>query len=261
MDINLLVIALGNSRLATGVFAAGELERVVRHPIADRGQWEGAIQQAWSRIADSAAPAVAAASVNPQFNSLVEEIARRLAGQGVQWVGRQIELPIEVCTQNPSETGIDRILNVAAAFEQMGKACIVVDAGTAVTVDCCNDNGDFLGGAIAPGLSMMLDALGRRTAGIGRVSFLPPTSGAVGDSTSAAVSQGVYSAIRGLVREVAENYATQLGQWPEIIATGGDAHQLFDGWELIHAISPDLGLYGIALAYTNHHIRHDSTGT
>jgi len=152
MDINLLVIALGNSRLATGVFAAGELERVVRHPIADRGAWEGAIEHAWSRIADAQSPAVAAASVNPQFNSLVEEIARRLAGQGVQWVGRQIELPIEVCTQNPAETGIDRVLNVAAAYEQMGKACIVVDAGTAVTVDCCNDNGDFLGGAIAPGL-------------------------------------------------------------------------------------------------------------
>jgi type III pantothenate kinase len=257
MDINLLVLAVGNSRLATGVFAAGELERVVRHPIADRGAWEGAIQHAWSCIADSSAPAVAAASVNPQFNSHVEDIVRRRTGQSVQWVGRQIELPIEVCTQNPSETGIDRILNVAAAYEQMGKACIAVDAGTAVTVDCCDDNGDFLGGAIAPGLSMMLDALSQRTAGVGRVSFSPP-SGAVGDSTSAAVSQGVYYSIRGLVREIAENYATQLGQWPEIIATGGDAHQLFDGWELIHAISPDLGLYGIALAYTNHHIRHES---
>ena len=257
MDINLLVIALGNSRLATGVFAAGELERVVRHPIADRGAWEGAIEHAWSRIADAQAPAVAAAGVNPQFNSHVEDIVRRLTGQGVQWVGRQIELPIEVCTQNPAETGIDRVLNVAAAYEQMGKACIVVDAGTAVTVDCCNDNGDFLGGAIAPGLSMMVDALSQGTAGVGRVSFSPP-SGAVGDSTSAAVSQGVYHSIRGLVREIAENYATQLGQWPEIIATGGDAHQLFDGWELVHAISPDLGLYGIGLAYTNHHLRHES---
>jgi len=174
----------------------------------------------------------------------------------VQWVGRQIEVPIEVCTRNPSETGIDRILNVAAAYEQMGKACIVVDAGTAVTVDCCNDNGDFLGGAIAPGLSMMLDALSQRTAGVGRVSFAVPGDLA-GDSTAAAVSLGAYFAIRGLVKETAESYATQLGQWPEIIATGGDARQLFDGWELIHAISPDLGLYGIALAYTNHHIRHE----
>lgn len=71
------------------------------------------------------------------------------------------------------------------------------------------------------------------------------------------MSQGIYYAIRGLVKEVAENFAAELGQWPEIVATGGDAARLFDGWELIHAISPDLGLYGVALAYANHHIRHD----
>jgi len=121
----------------------------------------------------------------------IDEAVRSVAGQSVQWIGREIDIPIGVETQNPSETGIDRILNVAAAFEQMSKACIVVDAGTAVTVDCCNDNGDFLGGAIAPGVSMMVDALAEKTAGIGRVSFSTP-SGAVGDSTASAVSQGVY---------------------------------------------------------------------
>ncbi|MGD0541350.1 MAG: hypothetical protein ABSB33_07525, partial [Tepidisphaeraceae bacterium] len=79
-----------------------------------------------------------------------------------------------------------------------------------------------------------------------------------GDSTSAAISLGVFHAVRGLVKEAVENYALQLGSWPEIIATGGDARQLFEGWELIHAIAPDLTLYGIALAYTDHHIRHDA---
>jgi pantothenate kinase type III len=59
-----------------------------------------------------------------------------------------------------------------------------------------------------------------------------------------------------MVKELAENYATELGNWPDIIATGGDAPTLFEGWELIHAIAPDLTLYGIALAYTNHHIKH-----
>ena len=67
---------------------------------------------------------------------------------------------------------------------------------------------------------------------------------------------GVYHGIRGMVKEVVENYATELGTWPDIIATGGDAQKLFEGWELLHAIAPDLTLYGIALAYTNHHIKH-----
>jgi type III pantothenate kinase len=252
MDINLLALGVGNSRLAVGVFVAGELLKVDRIPLADRDQWQAAIAKGWSTLAGGA---VAAASVNPPLNPAIEEAVRTIADQSVQWIGREIDIPIGVETQNPRETGVDRILNVAAAFEQIGKACIVVDAGTAVTVDCCNDNGDFLGGAIAPGVSLMLDSLAEKTAGIGRVSFSLP-AGAVGDSTSSAVSQGIYHAIRGLVREVAESYAEHLGQWPEIIATGGDADQLFKGWELIHAVAPDLGLYGIALAYTEHHIKH-----
>jgi hypothetical protein len=59
-----------------------------------------------------------------------------------------------------------------------------------------------------------------------------------------------------MVKELVENYATQLGEWPDLIATGGDANDLFEGWELIHAIAPDLTLYGAALAFTNHHIKH-----
>jgi pantothenate kinase type III len=106
-------------------------------------------------------------------------------------------------------------------------------------------------------MKMMLDSLAEKTAAIGRVSFSVP-SPTPADSTAAAVSQGIYFSIRGLVREIAENYAAQLGQWPEIIATGGDANQLFDEWELIHAIAPDLGLYGIALAYAEHHIKHET---
>jgi type III pantothenate kinase len=256
MEINLLALGVGNSRLAVGVFAAGELRQVTRLSLAENGQWPDAILKAWAAASDAAAPVVAA-SVNQQINSKIETVIKDVTGHSVQWIGREIDVPIEVATQNPSQTGIDRILNVAAAYEQMEKACIVVDAGTAVTVDCCNDKGEFLGGAIVPGVKMMLDSLAEKTAGIGRVEFAVP-AGSPGDSTQTAISQGIYFAIRGLVREVAENFAEQLGQWPEIIATGGDAKQLFEGWELIHAIAPDLGLYGIALAYAEHHIKHDT---
>jgi type III pantothenate kinase len=150
---------------------------------------------------------------------------------------------------------VDRVLNVAAAFEQMQKACIVVDAGTAITLNCCNEAGDFVGGAIAPGATLMLDSLHEHTASLPQVSFQPPTE-IFGRSTTEAMRRGVYDAIRGLVKEFAEGYATRLGQWPEVIATGGDAKALFEDWELIHAISPDLTLYGIALAYAEHHIKH-----
>jgi len=256
MDINLLVLNVGNSRLAVSVFIAGGLEHVTYLPHTDRAAWPAAIEAAWKMLAPRDQAAVAAVSVNPMIAEPLELLVSQRIGQKIQWVGRELELPINVLTQPPADTGVDRIVNVAAAYEQMGKACVVVDAGTAVTVDFCNDNGDFLGGAIAPGVNMMLQALHEKTARLPLVPFQPPGPDP-GNTTSQAMCQGVYHAIRGLVKEAVESHAMHVGAWPEIIATGGDAEQLFGGWEIIHAISKNLTLYGIALAYTNHHIRHE----
>ena len=132
---------------------------------------------------------------------------------------------------------------------------VLVIIGTAITIDCCNDAGDFLGGAIAPGVAMQLDALHEKTAKLPRVTLARP-AGAFGDTTEQAILNGVYHGVRGMVKELIESYATALGYWPDMIATGGDAHTLFEGWELVHAIAPDLTLYGIALAYTEHHMKH-----
>ena len=256
MDINLLALNVGNSRVAIGVFLAGELLHVERVDLSDRARWTPAITEAWQKLAGHDA-AIAGASVNPALIEAIEHAVDQVTNQQVQWIGRQIELPITVLTEPPEQTGIDRILNMAAAYEQMSKGCVVVDAGTAVTIDCCNDAGEFLGGAIAPGVKMSLDALHEKTASLPAVIAKPP-SGGFANSTEQAMLHGVHYGVRGMVKELVENYATELGTWPEIIATGGDAKMLFDGWELIHAISPDLVLYGVALAYTNHHIRHGS---
>ncbi len=255
MDINLMVLNVGNSRLSIGVFAAGALQYSTRLSHAQRADWQGKIADAWERITKTEGPAIAGASVNPSMAEPIELAVQQATGKRVEWVGRELVLPIKVLTDEPEKTGIDRIVNVAAAFEQMQKACVVVDAGTLITVDCCDDEGKFLGGAIAPGIEMMIDALHEKTAKLPRIEFQKP-SGAFGKNTEAAIAQGVYHGVRGMVKELVESYATELGNWPDIIATGGDAPRLFEGWELIHAIAPDLTLYGIALAYASHHIKH-----
>jgi type III pantothenate kinase len=255
MDINLLVLNVGNSRLAVGVFEAGELTHTARLGHDQREQWPDLIRQAWDKIKDADAPAVAGASVNPAVLEAVEHVVQQVAGAKIEWVGRDIDLPIRVLTEPPTDTGVDRVCNVAAAYEQLGKACVVVDAGTAITVDACNDKGEFLGGAIAPGVALQLGALNEKTARLPLVDLAAP-QGVFGRSTKEAIRQGVFHGARGMVKELVENYATELGTWPEAIATGGDAARLFEGWEIVHAISPDLTLYGIALAYTNHHIKH-----
>lgn len=250
-----MVLNVGNSRLAIGVFQAGNLDFSARIAHDNRADWAGRLADAWARIKGRDNAAIAAASVNPALNEAIEHAVQQATGQKVEWVGREIDLPIKVRTDAPEQTGVDRILNVAAAFEQMQKACVVVDAGSAITVDVCDDKGEFLGGAIFPGVRMMLDALQERTARLPRVEMETPST-PFGRNTADAMRHGVYHGIRGLVKELTENYATELGLWPDIIATGGDAEKLFEGWELIHAIAPDLTLYGIALAYAEHHIKH-----
>ncbi|HSU68208.1 MAG TPA: type III pantothenate kinase, partial [Tepidisphaeraceae bacterium] len=144
MDINLLTLDLGNSRLAVGSFLAGELGDVTRIPHSQRGDWEKVIAQRWERLAAGEGAAVVAASVNPPLEEPLAQAVEKATGRRVLWVGKDLELPIKVLTDEPEKTGVDRVMNVAAAYEQMQKACVVVSAGTAITVDCCNDAGDFL---------------------------------------------------------------------------------------------------------------------
>jgi type III pantothenate kinase len=257
MDINLLVLNVGNMRLGVGAFVAGTLEHSVRIAHENRADWAGKIADAWKRIKSGENAAIAGASVNPLIEAEIEKIVREVTGRNVDWVGKQIDLPMKVLTDNPAETGVDRVVNMAAAYEQMGKACVVVDAGTAITVNVCNDQGEFLGGAIAPGAGLMLKSLHEHTAKLPEIELAMPKQ-PIGKNTREAILLGVFHGVRGMIKDLVENYATELGFWPDIIATGGDAARLFEGWELVHAIAPDLTLYGIALAYANHHIKHDS---
>ncbi len=260
MEINLLAVDVGNSRLKIGVFEAGELTYSRRIGREQQADWQGTFEEAWRRIAGRQNAEVAGCSSNPAAMETVARAARAASGQDIQWIGigRAIDLPIAVQTASPEQTGVDRILNVAAAHEQLGKACCVVDAGSAVTVDFCDDAGAFLGGVIAPGAAAQFRALHEAAPHLPEQK-LEPTTAAFGTSTAEAINAGVFHGIRGLVRAVVEQHALTLDAWPEVIATGGDAHILFGDdptGGLIHAISPDLIFYGIAHAYAEHHIKH-----
>lgn len=247
-----MVVSVGNSRLAIGVFVAGELTFVRRVGLEQRADWQSVIKDAWQRLAAFPDAGVAGATVNPTVTAVVEHTVKEATGKQIEWAGVDFELPMKVLTETPATTGVDRVLNVAAAFEQMQAACVVVDAGTALTIDVCNSKGEFLGGAILPGAKTMLDALSDRTAKLPRVSLTKPV-GLIGKNTEQAMLNGVFYGLRGVVKEIVENFATELGSWPDIICTGGDATMLFEGWELAHAVSPDLTLYGVALAYAEHY--------
>ncbi len=255
MDINLLVLAIGNTRLHAAAFVSGEL-KLVRHLPADVVEdWPAMLADIWKEFGGATAEVVAA-SVVPSINHSLTQAVEEVIGQDVHWVGDDIDLPITVSTTEPKKTGIDRVLVTAAAYEQLKKACVVVDAGTAITVNLCNNEGALVGGAILPGVSTMIEALHERTALLPNITFETPTT-PFGTDTTDSIRHGISGAVRGLVQNMAERWAEQMGNWPEVIATGGDAAALFTDWEIVHAISPDLLMYGIALAFTEHQMKHE----
>src|SRR5947208_1265769 len=109
MDISLMVLNVGNTRLSVGVFVGGELQYSTRIAHAQRGEWQARLKEAWSRIEDADQPAVAAAGVNPPLIEPLEHAVAQACGAKVEWVGRDIELPIKVLTDQPEQTGIDRV--------------------------------------------------------------------------------------------------------------------------------------------------------
>jgi type III pantothenate kinase len=218
--------------------------------------------------AETPLPSVVAASVN---HPVAGEIEKHLLGQGidVSRFDRDLAVPMLTTLDDDSGVGMDRLLDAFGAFARSKQACIVVDAGTAVTVDFVDGEGTFHGGAIAPGLRMMLAAMHQHTAALPKIDTdaaefqqWVPLAGEHGSAelageravapfgkhTRHAMTIGAISAIRGLTHHLIDRYAEFYGGYPRVVATGGDAALLFEGDELVETIVPDLTLIGMLAA-------------
>ena len=168
-------------------------------------------------------------------------------------VGRDLPLPMPTELATPQSVGADRLCAAVAAYDRLGTACVVADFGTAITIDCVSDEGVFLGGAILPGLGMAAAALHERTAGLPQVD-VGPADWVFGRDTAQAIVGGILASASGALRELVEAYATELGRWPTVIGTGGDAELIRSRsgeGEIIQAVVADLTLRGAAQAYYN----------
>ena len=133
-------------------------------------------------------------------------------------------------------------------WDKYKQACVIVDAGTCVTVDFVDGEGTFHGGAIAPGAAMQLKAMHDGTNALPEITFEKPLQEAFGKNTAQAMLQGVYHGIKGMVRQLTEQYASRYGAYPMVVATGGDAMLLFEHDEFIEHIELNLLFKGIAVS-------------
>ncbi len=194
---------------------------------------------------------VAASSVNPEALKSLEAAAGKAIGQDVLVIGRDLPLPIETSVPHPAGIGTDRLCAAAAAYDRLGVACVVADFGSAITIDCVNSDGVFQGGAILPGLRMGARALASQTAQLPEVQIAEP-HWVYGQDTAQAIIGGLVRGARGALRELVETYATEMGSWPVVILTGGDARLIckdVNESELAQAIVDNLVLRGVAIAY------------
>jgi type III pantothenate kinase len=246
MGINLIAINMGNSRSQVGQFVDGELSEQDQLATTDTAAVVDSVVRLFEGIKDREEARVFLGAVVPETAARLE--AEVASATGVQPVRLERDMPVPIGRKLDPEAivGVDRLLNATAAFDVMGEACVVVDVGTAATVDFVDGDGTFHGGAILPGASMMLQALADGASQLPLVELSEPFE-AIGHSTAEAMRSGVVHGLRGAVRELTERYAEFYQAYPRVIVTGGDAKLLFESYDLVDRLVPDLTLQGMAV--------------
>jgi type III pantothenate kinase len=191
---------------------------------------------------------VAVSSVVPPIDSLFREVIEKLFGVKPLFVEPGVKTGLPVLVDNPAEVGADRIVNCVAAFERYGGPTIVVDLGTATTFDVISARGEYLGGAITPGIGISADALFERAAKLGRVNIRKPSK-VIGTNTVDHIQIGLYYGYIGLVDGICERMTAELGEETNVIATGGFAKLLAESSKTIRHVDENLTLDGVRLIY------------
>ena len=192
--------------------------------------------------------AVAISNVVPQVQQILEWMTREYFGVEPYFVQAGPQSPIPLVVDNPAEVGADRIVDAFAATVIYGAPLIVVDFGTATTFHCVNERGEFIGGAIAPGISTSVDALLSRAARLYRVELVRPKE-AVGRNTASNIQSGVVYGFAGLVDGLVARMTVEMGGAPKVIGTGGLVSLVADVASSIQFVNDDLRMEGLRLIW------------
>jgi type III pantothenate kinase len=259
IDPMLLALDIGNTNVTIGLFRAGALigsRRAATNPSATSDEVElvlgGLLQLDGIGLAD--VDAVSLASVVPRLTVAVERLTAR---RGQTLVAASAgTVPLAVRVDRPDDVGADRLVNALAAARLYGTPAVVVDFGTATTLDCVAADGAYVGGAIAPGLELGLEALATRTAKLPRIELVAPDR-AIGRNTVHAMQAGTVFGYQALAAGLLDRVRAELGDANGVepgavkaILTGGlSAAPWVKGLRGIDAIDPELTLKGLAILY------------
>jgi type III pantothenate kinase len=192
---------------------------------------------------------VVISSVVPTLNPALVDASRRYLKCEPVMVGPGVKTSVRIRYENPRDVGADRIANALAAYTKYGGPIVVIDFGTAVTYDAINKEGDYLGGAIAPGVEISLDALVSQTAMLRRVEPVAPDS-VIGRNTIASIQSGLIWGFVAQVEGMVKRMVDELGGNARVVATGGQAALVAELTNVIETTDPLLTLEGLRLIYS-----------
>jgi type III pantothenate kinase len=249
----LLTIDIGNTNLTLGVYQGEKLGARWRLATAHERmqdeyglQFLGLLSHAGYIAKDI--NGICLASVVPPLTGKVVEACRNYLGRNVLVVDAGVKTGVRILYEDPSAVGADRIVDAAAVQKLYGGPACVVDFGTATTFDGINEQGDYLGGAIAPGIGIAAEALFLRTAKLPRVDLQRPPS-AIGRNTVHAMQSGLLFGYVGLVEGMVKRFQAELGEKMKVIGTGGLVEVIAQETEVIEIIAPWLTLDGLRLIW------------
>jgi type III pantothenate kinase len=253
----LLAIDIGNTNVVLGVFDAKRLVanwRVGTKTQITPDEYAMILKDLFNfeGLEFKQIDGVIVSTVVPPLLPVMTEMSKKYFHIEPMVVSHEIKTGIKIRYDNPKEIGADRIVNAAAAFKLYGGPIIIVDFGTATTFCAVTRNGDYLGGAITPGVKISAEALFQRASKLPRVELTKPRS-MIGTDTISAMQAGIIYGYAGLVDGIVERMKKELSPDAKVVATGGLAELVSSETSSIQEIKPHLTLEGLRLIYDLNH--------
>jgi type III pantothenate kinase len=248
----LLVIDVGNTNVVMGVFngdtpVASWRIRTERNTTEDEFNVLASGLFTRSRIEFSAVDKTIISSVVPPMVNILDSFCRKYLGHQPHWIDAKSYPGMPILYSNPNEVGADRIVNSVAAYRRYKTSLIVIDFGTATTFDVISERGEYLGGAISPGIGISSEALFSRASKLPRVEIFKPPAQVVGKDTISSIQSGIIYGYAGLVDGMVQRIRTEMKTQSKVIATGGLAPLIQNVATTIEAVEPDLTLEGLKI--------------